>query len=342
MNIILRVLPLIIGICIGYILIKLTNDFENQIKFFTLSFLILLLGYFFTFYNIWLINRKNEPSKKVEIGSSKLGHTAMILGAILAGYGLTHTEGSMLLPLLGLAGISFADSLLAKENKSIKEQLNTNKKKDNEDPFEKIKIGAKEVYKKSTQVIKIDSSTRKESILGLIGSLAGYSCHLAIREELIESQKYKEKDVFTIMSGNDGKKYYYGDLPNKPLFENQVSIWSIITNKYNPKLLPNIEPIFSHVAKTAGGEFFGIPQLPQKNMPDNLPLDYIRNFWGEFLPIMDKFSNSPMDRTIILAIAIQHALNMKGGYDIETNLSIKIVMEYAIPMSKVGPEWFQG
>lgn len=219
--------------------------------------------------------------------------------------------------------------------------LNAIKERKKNDPLVGMKIGSKEVVDRLLAALKNEKGVHVESLLGIIGSLAGYSCHAAIRDELINSGKHKEKEVFTILGGADEKNYYFGNLPNKFLVEDRTSVWSLVagvTNHLSDKELPDIKSIFTHVSGTVGGDQFGIPQIPEKHELGDLPINYVKSFWEPLLPLIDKFCDRPFERPVLFGLAAQQAIEM-GKDVIPPHIAAKLVMECAIPMSKIGPEW---
>ena len=228
-------------------------------------------------------------------------------------------------------------------NVSPQEQalLNAINEKKKTDPLIGMNIGGKEINDRLLKALNNEKGVHVESLLAILGSLAGYSCHAAFREELIDTGKHSEKDIFTIIGGKNGKKYYFGDLPNKPLAEGQVSIWGSVAGilqHLGEGSLPDIKATFTHVSSTIGGDGFGIPQVPDKHKPSDLPLNYVKTMWQPLLPIMDKFCERPIERPILLGVAIQQAIEMAKDV-IPPTIAAQLVMECAIPMSKIGPEW---
>ncbi|NOR71556.1 MAG: hypothetical protein GQ532_18030 [Methylomarinum sp.] len=160
---------------------------------------------------------------------------------------------------------------------------------------------------------------------------------MAFRDELVNSGKHQEKEVFTIIETTDGNNYYFGDLPNKPLVEGQVSVWGlvadIIQHLQKPEL-PDINTIFYHVANTVGDSQFGIPRIPDKHKPGDLPINYVASMWTVLLPVVVLFCDKPMERPILLGLAIQQVIEM-GKDVIPPSMAAQLVMEGAIPMSKL-------
>jgi hypothetical protein len=204
------------------------------------------------------------------------------------------------------------------------------------DPMVGLKIGAKEVNQRLIHGLKNEKGVHIESFLTVIGALAGFSCQMSLREELIKTGTKPENAVFVIASGTDGKKYYFGDALNKPLAENQYSIWSVAAGtaqKLGAKI-PDVTNIFKHVSTTVGGDAFGVPRTPNNHPAGDLPVNYLKVIWPNIFPVVTRFCDKPSEWPILFAIAIQEALVMSKDV-IDPGIAVAIVMESAIPMSKI-------
>lgn len=237
------------------------------------------------------------------------------------------------------------NKLKSSNYQSLEEQalMNAISEKKKNDPFIGVKIGSKELVQRLMQELKNEKGVHVESLLAIIGSLAGYSCHAAFREELISSGKHPEKEVFTIIGGADGNQYYFSDLPNQPLVEGQASIWGLVagnTQHSQETDLLDIDAIFSYVSSTVGGKEFGIPRIHDQHKPGELPVNYVKSIWHPILPLIDKFCDRPIERPILLGLAAQRAIEMTK-HVIPASTAAQLIMECAIPMSKIGPEWLE-
>ncbi len=210
-----------------------------------------------------------------------------------------------------------------------------------EDPLIGAKIGGKEVTQRLIAALKNERGVHVETLLACVGSLGGYACHMAIRDAIIKTGKAKEKEVFVIMGGEDGKQYYFGDMVNKPLAEDPISFWGLVggaAQDLDKEGLPDIQGIFQNVASTVGGESFGIPQMPENHQPSDLPINFVKLLWSILLPLVDKYCESPVERPYLFGFCAQEVIEM-GKDAIAPGLAAKLLMECAIPMSKIGPEW---
>ena len=242
-------------------------------------------------------------------------------------------------------------NLFGKKNKNQKPAQSANPQEDaffraineqrKEDPLIGAKLGGKEITQRLISVLKNERGVHVETLLACIGSLGGFACHMAIRDAIVETGKAKENEVFVILGGADGKNYYFGDMVNKPLAEDSISFWGLVggaVQHLDKDGLPDIEHTFKHVAATVGNETFGIPQVPENHKPSKRPLDLVKVLWPALLPLVDKFCESPVERPYLFGLSAQEVIEM-GKDTIAPGMAARLLMECAVPMSKIGPEW---
>ena len=101
-----------------------------------------------------------------------------------------------------------------------------------------------------------------------------------------------------------------------------------------PALYARVANLFRHCEETAGTSQFGLPRLPDDHLPGILPRAALERFWPEarlFLALAE-----PLTWPLHMAHAAHKLmLAMKGS--ITPDLALKIVMEAAVPMSRVDP-----
>lgn len=206
-----------------------------------------------------------------------------------------------------------------------------------EDPLIGAKIGGKEVAQSLINAMTTEQGVHIESILSALGSLAGYACQASIRAEFIQAKGLLENQVFIIAGCADGKNYYFGDLLNKPLAESQYSVWGLAAGaaqELGSQNLMNLDDIFAHVSQTVGGPGFGVPRIPEHHRPAEPPINYVKHIWPKLLPLVDKRCAQPAEWPILFGLAIQEIMYM-GKEVIDPALALSIVMESAVPMSKI-------
>ncbi|MEJ6003253.1 hypothetical protein [Paucibacter soli] len=204
------------------------------------------------------------------------------------------------------------------------------------DPLIGAKIGAKDVTQRLLNAMKTDRGVHVESLLCALGSLAGYSCQAALRA-LAAARGAPETSLLTVIETQGGKTYFFGDHLNKPLAESQYSVWGLAAGgaqQAGCSSLPDINEIFKHVTSVVGTDAFGLPRIPEKNKPQDIPINYVRTLWPALFPIISKFCPNPEHWPILLSLSIQEVVGM-GKAVIDPCLALQLVMESAVPMSKV-------
>jgi hypothetical protein len=201
-------------------------------------------------------------------------------------------------------------------------------------------LGGKEVCQRLIEAMKDAKGVHVESLLSALGSLAGFSCQMSIRAE----NPAAGDSVFVVVGGADGRNYFFGDRLNQPLAESQYSVWGLTAGKAQGLgcvELPDFNEIFGYVASTVGGDRFGMPRIPEGHRPSDLPLNYLKAIWPGIMPVASRFCARPSEWPILFGIAIQEVMMMGKGV-VDPKLATIIVMECAVPMSKIDPELVLG
>jgi hypothetical protein len=204
------------------------------------------------------------------------------------------------------------------------------------DPLIGAKIGSKEITQRLVAAIKTERGVHIESLLCALGALAGYSCQASVRAQAI-ARGLSEVALLTSVQTKDGKTYYFGDNLNKPLAESQYSVWGLAgggAQQAGCTKFPDVEEIFKHTSSSVGTELFGKPRLPEKNAPHDLPLNYVRSLWPALKPQIVKFCPNPEHWPVLLGLSIQEVIVM-GKATLDPCVALRLVMETAVPMSKV-------
>ncbi len=204
------------------------------------------------------------------------------------------------------------------------------------DPLAGAKIGGKEVFDRLMRGMKNDRGVHFDSLLCALGSLAGYSCQASLRAQAV-AKGMSETAAFMTVDGANGQKYFYGDPLNAPLAESKYSVWSLAAGaaQHNGcSNLPDIGSIFTHVTNTVGTDDFGIPRFPEGHNAGDLPINYLKVLWPKLLPTVKLFCKEPEEWPFLFGVAIQEALDA-GKQVLSSEIALQIVMEAAIPMSKV-------
>lgn len=190
---------------------------------------------------------------------------------------------------------------------------------------------------------KDDKGVHLETALTALGALAGFSAQMAMREAVIKTGKSTEKQLFTILETKNGDKYYYGDILNEVVLEprpGNLSIWSLVGGtgrQLGATNMIDMKELAGYVASTVGSNKFGVQRLPNKHKPRKLPIELLNKYWNPVRNYLALNSKSPLSWPFTLGLAAQNLI-LKGKDVMDPKLTVRIVMEAVVPMSKVAPE----
>lgn len=179
-----------------------------------------------------------------------------------------------------------------------------------------------------------------ETMLTVVGALAGYAAQQALWEGMVKPGKLAIAQAFRVMETPAGEAFFFGDPLDTILVSMEpkhLSIWKIVaggTLAAGGEHLPDIGNLLRHCEATAGTSQFGLPRLPDDHLPSILPRAALQRFWPEARLLLALAE--PLTWPLHMAHAAQKLmLQMKGS--IAPDLAVKIVMEAAVPMSRVDP-----
>jgi hypothetical protein len=191
--------------------------------------------------------------------------------------------------------------------------------------------------------IRRSGQIHPETILTEIGALAGFAAQISIRKSVIEPQKLDPDNILVEVVTKNGEKYYFGDLLNWILFENVTqppySIWTYVmaaVPDQSRPLLPDLSEIVSNAARTIGTRRYGMPRLPAGHAPQMQPRIALGEHWQGVAQELVASRRDPAHWPYDLAWAAQWQM-LTSRDSLALPLAATIVMEAAIPMSKVDP-----
>jgi hypothetical protein len=202
------------------------------------------------------------------------------------------------------------------------------REKRNTDPLIGAKVAGQELFGRIIVAMKNEKGVHSESLCSALGALAGYACQASLRAQSV---------AMTEVQAKDGKRFFFGDALNKLLAEDQYSVWSLAAGaaqQAGAAELPDLLSIFKHVSATVGSEAFGVPRMGASHGAADLPVQYVRALWPALLPILTKLCDDVKLWPLAYSFAIQHAIRSVESV-LAPQVALSIVMESAIPMSKV-------
>lgn len=181
---------------------------------------------------------------------------------------------------------------------------------------------------------------RLEDLLNALGACAGFACQHATR--LLVAAKQPGARLTEVRTA-DGRRFYFGETLNAPLFGGPgvpASVWAYVAGgaqAAGATRYPDIAEIAAHTASTIGGRDFGVPRVAVRHQATELPIDALVRLWPSVLHHCEQLGVEPMTIGWHLAIAAQRAI-VEGKDILEPGLAAAIVLEAAVPMSRIDPD----
>lgn len=210
------------------------------------------------------------------------------------------------------------------------------KEREADDPLIGPKIAAHAIYSRVFDALRGDRGVNVEAMLGILASLAGYACQVAVRLRA-QREGFDEHARLVRIDGIDGRRCWAGDALEAPLRASPYSVWSLAAGGAQAAgltALPSLDPIVEHVAGSVGGAGFGIPRGDAAARLPAPPERLVRLFWSGVRPILLDTCRDPMHWPLALGIALQRAIE-QGASALPPHDALLLVMECALPMARI-------
>lgn len=192
-----------------------------------------------------------------------------------------------------------------------------------------------------------------ETLMTAVGSLAGFAAQNAVWDQLRKAGKPVAKDAFAVATTASGEKFYFGDLLNGYLIPEGARDWTLwgftaaaaVEAGLPEGELPDYADMFRHVSETIGTADFGVPRVPEDHRPHLLPKAALVTFWPRARLILESRDGpgpepkgvAPEHWPAVLGLVARQCILMSKDA-LDPALSLRLVMESAIAMSKIDPE----
>jgi hypothetical protein len=229
----------------------------------------------------------------------------------------------------------------------------------NADWFPRIEFGLKEVEQiKSCQGeilgqflmdYGVPGEVHMPSVWSGIGALAGFSVQHSMRKGgFITNELIDQEDFIVGINTPQGETLFFGNCVNDLLVSTaagRLSVWSFVASAVAgpnppPGVLPELQPMFVHVGRTIGTERFGVPNLTPEYMPREMPRAVVMRCWPKAQQLLENAQFHPKSWPVCLGYIASAAMNLATEISLR-KLAARIVMEAAIPMSKLDPKSVQ-
>lgn len=197
------------------------------------------------------------------------------------------------------------------------------------------RVAAPEIIRQIQAILKEqEGRIRMESMLCVLGALAGYACQRSLLVEVSGKGDTRSEQIRLIQT-EDGASFFDGEPLNYHLFQSSHSIWELaLVDVRLEEELPDLDDILRHTVQSMGTPDFGVPRLAQGQYAPYLPVEYVKMMWPSIFSMMRLVCQDPQEWAVAFGFAIQKVL---GEYkeQLEMGLALRMVMESAIPMSRI-------
>ena len=207
---------------------------------------------------------------------------------------------------------------------------------------EKIEPGIRErlagtvLFDLAYELLKDERGVRIETLLAVLASVGGQECIAAIIATAASDTPMEQLGL-TVIKGNDGRFYFFGDPPNRLLVESEDSLISLAFGAAQalgaPVTMEMIGAEMSKVASRVGGPDFESLDLPSEHMVDR-PTEWARVFRPKLTEAMDLYDVPPSRRATALGYALQKAIEA-GKQTLDPLIAARIVLQCATRTAKL-------
>ncbi len=204
------------------------------------------------------------------------------------------------------------------------------------DPGVRERLAGAVIFDLSCQLLNSERGVRMEDLLAMLASVAGQECIAPILARATMGTTPQQLGL-TVIKGNDGRYYFFGDPPNRLLAESSDSVISLAFGAAQalgaPVTVKMIGDEMAKVAKRVGGPDFETLDLPPEHMTDR-PTEWARVFRAKLAEALDLYEVPPMRRACAIGYAIQKAMNA-GRDTLDPMMAAQIVLQCATRTAKV-------
>jgi hypothetical protein len=185
-----------------------------------------------------------------------------------------------------------------------------------------------------------------ETLLSAAGALAGFAAQEAIWEGYVRTGQLAAAQAIARVETTSGETYFFGDLLNTILAstkEGHLSVWTFVAGaamSLGAPTLPPLVPMFEHCAATIGTPAFGVPVLPSHVRLREMPRQALRH-WPQIKSILLSAGVEPLHWPLEIGVAAQKIIVLTKDA-LPADFGALVVMQAAIPMSKVDPRTVPG
>jgi hypothetical protein len=204
------------------------------------------------------------------------------------------------------------------------------------DPGVRERLAGAIVFDLAYQMLENDRGVQIETLIAVLASVGGQQCIAPILAAAPKGATMEQLGL-TVVKGNDGRLYFFGDAPNRLLVESADSLISLAFGAAQalgaPVTMAMIEEEMRSVASRVGGPEFERLDLPARHMVDR-PSEWARVFCARLVEALDLYGVPPLRRATALGYALQKAIDA-GRQSLDPLMAAKIALQCATRTAKV-------
>lgn len=204
------------------------------------------------------------------------------------------------------------------------------------EPGIRERLAGRIVFDFAYELMKDDRGVRIESLLAMLASVGGQQCIAPIIHGA-QPNETAEQMGLTVIKGNDGRMYFFGDAPNRLLVESPDSLISLAFGAAQalgaPVTMEMIHEEMRKVASRVGGPDFEVLDLPPEHSVDR-PTEWARVFSPKILEALDLYDVPAKRRATAIGYALYRAIEAGKG-SLDPLLAASIVLQCAARTAKV-------
>ena len=205
------------------------------------------------------------------------------------------------------------------------------------EPGIRERLAGKILYDFTYELMKDERGVRIENMIAMLASVAGQQCIAPILDGGSPDETMEQKGL-TVIKGNDGQFYFFGDPPNRLLVESPDSLISLAFGAAQsvgaPVTMEMIHEEMRKVAQRVGGPEFEVLDLPPEHMVDR-PTEWARVFTPKVLEPLDLYDVPPMRRATAIGYALYQAIVASKDTNMGPLLAAQIALQCATRTAKL-------
>jgi hypothetical protein len=210
------------------------------------------------------------------------------------------------------------------------------REKEKTEPGLRERLAGGIVFDIAYELLKDERGVRIENLLAVLASVGGQECIAPIIEGAADDVTMEQLGL-TVVKGNDGRVYFFGDPPNRLLVESADSLLGLAFGAAHALgaavTMEMIGEEMGTVASRIGGPDFETLDLPPERMVDR-PTEWARVFRAKLATHLDFYEVPPMRRATAFGYALQKAIDA-GKQALDPLMAARIVLLCATRTAKV-------